>query len=164
MIRIGERRVSIFDKSSGFVWDVDGNVVFSGKAAIGSGCKISVAKGANLYLGNNVSITAHTTIDCNQEIRLGNDCLLSWDILIMDSDYHHILKNDLVVNPPKPIIIGDHVWVGHGTTILKGVSICDNVVLACRTLVTGSVNSGNSVVGNKECGLRQLNEGIRWEQ
>lgn len=35
-----------------------------------------------------------------------------------------------ILNPSKPINVGNHVWIGCGRVILKGVSISDNVVLA----------------------------------
>ena len=67
--------------------------------------------------------TAETSIVAFTEIRFGNNCLLSWDILVMDTDFHK-LKDEFgnIINKPRPIIIGDRIWIGCRCLILKGQS------------------------------------------
>ena len=67
-----------------------GHVVFKGRGYIGHGAKISVGKDATLMVGDNFTISAESTIVSMLNINFGDDCLLSWDILIMDSDLHKI--------------------------------------------------------------------------
>ena len=95
------------------MWEVMGILIIKGKANIGRGSKISVGKDAVLTLGDNFTITGDSEIICQKKISFGNNCLLSWDILIMDTDFHDVTneKGD-IVNSPKPILIGDHVWIG----------------------------------------------------
>ena len=46
--------------------------------------KISVKEHASLFLGNNIWVTGgNTTIICNKNIMINDDCLLSWDILLI---------------------------------------------------------------------------------
>jgi acetyltransferase-like isoleucine patch superfamily enzyme len=45
-----------------------------------------------------------------------------------------------------PIKIGNNVWVGDKSTILKGVTIGDNVVVGANTLVNKDVPD-NCVIG-----------------
>ncbi len=87
MIKIGFGDVGHYDrKRSRSIWQVSGIVGFGGKASIGHGSKLSVR--GNLCLGDGFNMTAESTIVCAKEIRFGNDCLLSWDILVMDTDEH----------------------------------------------------------------------------
>ena len=87
MVKIGFGDVGHYDrKRSRTIWQVSGTVGFGGKASIGHGSKISVR--GHLHLGPDFNMTAESTIVCAKEIRFGRDCLLSWDILVMDTDEH----------------------------------------------------------------------------
>lgn len=44
--------------------------------------------------------------------------------------------------PPQPVHIGNHVWVGMNATIMKGVTIGDNAIIAAGALVTKDVPAG----------------------
>ena len=105
MINIGYGRIGIFDmKRSRTIWEVAGKIVFEGNAGIGHGSKISVGEKGVLELGNNFTITAESSILAYNHIRFGENCLISWDCLIMDTDFHKIYdKEGTVINSPKPI-------------------------------------------------------------
>ena len=104
-------------------------------------------------------------IICQKNIKLGDGCLLSWDILIMDSDFHKIANmfDSKVINAPKDIIIGNHVWIGCRSTILKGVAIADNTVIAAGSIITKSFEGGNCVVGGSGKHVGILKENTNWE-
>ena len=87
MVKIGFGDVGHYDrKRSRSIWQVSGTVSFGGKASIGHGSKLSVR--GDLKLGAGFNMTAESTIVCAKDIRFGDDCLLSWDILVMDTDEH----------------------------------------------------------------------------
>ena len=118
--------------------------------------KISVKEHASLFLGNNIWVTGgNTTIICNKNIMINDDCLLSWDILLMDTDFHKI------INKEKPIHIGKHVWIGCRTTILKGVSIANNNVIAANSTITKSISTENCIIGRN---TEMLKTGIQWKK
>ena len=73
-------------------WRVEGEVEFNGSADIGHGSKISVGKNGKLNLGNKFSISAETQVICEKKVIIGENCILSLDVLIMDTDYHKIKK------------------------------------------------------------------------
>jgi acetyltransferase-like isoleucine patch superfamily enzyme len=162
MVKIGYNKIGIFDGSrSKSIWEVSGNVIFEGKCDIGQGTKISVFKDASLSFGQDFKISAETSIICSNNIKFGQNCLLSWDILIMDSDMHIIVDmEDNQINYPQSIYLGDNVWVGCRTTILKGTSIPSNSVIAATSLVTGKMNKENCVYGDQP--LRILKTNISW--
>ncbi|MGK9369487.1 hypothetical protein ACSSWA_11355 [Melioribacter sp. Ez-97] len=82
MITIGYAHVSINDVNENSLWNVEGTVIFKGRAGFGAGTKIAVGEGAILTFGNNFLITARTEIACFKEITFGDYYLLSWDILV----------------------------------------------------------------------------------
>ena len=167
MIKIGYGDVGIFDeKRSRTIWQVRGEVIFNGIADIGHGAKLSVYHpDAKLILGNNFQITAESSIVAVKEIEFGKDCFLSWDILIMDSDLHDI-KNESgrIINKPKKITIGDHVWIGCRSLVLKGAAIPSNTIIGANSFVgNGSVLEGSncSFAGNP---IKCLKRNVDWEK
>ena len=161
MIKIGFGDVGHYDrKRSRSIWQVSGTVAFGGKASIGPGSKLSVR--GNLTLGADFNMTAESTIVCAHQISFGNDCLLSWDILIMDTDEHPIINQDGIrTNPDKPILVGNHVWIGCKCTLLKGTEIPNNTVVAAGTLLTSAFSGENQVIGGNPPAV--LKSDVRWE-
>lgn len=70
--------------------------------------------------------------------------MISWDVIIMDTDQHSIHGNLPVA---KPVQIGDRVWIGCRVIILKGVTIGDDAVTAAGATVTKDVPAGAVVAG-----------------
>ena len=161
MVKIGFGDVGHYDrKRSRGIWQVSGTVSFGGKASIGHGSKISVR--GNLCFGADFNMTAESTIVCAKEIRFGNDCLLSWDILVMDTDEHPLYNKDNErINPDKAIQVGDHVWIGCKCVLLKGAVVPDNTVVAAGTLLTSSFSGEHQVIGGNPPTI--LKHDIRWE-
>ena len=161
MIKIGFGDVGHYDrKRSRSIWQVSGTVAFGGKASIGHGSKLSVR--GNLTLGADFNMTAESTIVCAHQISFGKDCLLSWDILIMDTDEHPIINQDGIrTNPDNPIFVGNHVWIGCKCTLLKGTEIPNNTVVAAGTLLTSAFSGENQVIGGNPPAILKSN--VRWE-
>ncbi|MFM0248063.1 acyltransferase [Paraburkholderia sediminicola] len=160
-VRIGFGDIGIFDRQRArSIWEVRGAVEFSGRARLGHGCKVSV-KG-KLVFGDNVQITAETAIVAHQQISFGRNVLVSWDVLIMDTDLH-VIRNDggKVINSPKAISIGDSVWIGCSVSILKGVKVANGVIIGAATTLTRSVTTERSCVGGSP--PRVLKEHVTWE-
>ena len=80
----------------------------------------------------------------------------------MDTDFHRIYneKNELI-NTPKAIHVGNHVWIGCRNLILKGVNIADNVVVAASSKITRDVKEPSCIVGGVD-NIRILKDNTRW--
>ena len=165
MVKLGQHGLGTQDPYfSRTMWESDGIVIIKGKTFIGRGTKISVGKNATLTLGENFTTTGNSEIVCKKEIGFGNDCLLSWDILIMDTDFHNILdENGQIINEPKPIVIGNHVWIGCRNTILKGVSIADNIIISANSTITRSVEESNCIFGGHGKSAEIIKHNIDWK-
>lgn len=100
--------------------------------------------GAQVKIGENTFINRDSKIFCKDIVHIGNRCAISWDVTIMDNDFHYIGDND----NSKPIYIGDDVWIGCHSLILKGVHIGDGAVIAAGSVVTKDVPSHAVVGGN----------------
>lgn len=147
------------------MWQLAGTLVIKGKASIGRGSKISIGKDAKLTLGENFAITGNSEIICHKEITFGNDCLLSWDILMMDTDFHHVLNADgEIINAPKPIVIGNHVWIGCRNTILKGVTIGDDNVISANSTISRSFQDTRCIIGGHGKSAGVIKREIGWNK
>lgn len=143
------------------LWDVTGTLTIKGKRIdIGRGSKFCVY--GKCYLGDRFSISGRSTIICRKSIVFGDNVLLSWDVLIMDSDFHKILNDQgVVINGDRSIIIGDNVWIGCRSTILKGCKIPSNSVIAAGSIISGRMEKeGHIYTSNKSI----LGEFTKWER
>lgn len=86
--------------------------------------------------------------DIQTSVIIGNDCLISSSVIFRTSDSHSIIQNDKRINFGKNIIIHDHVWIGYGANILKGVSVGENAIIGTQSVVTKDVPAGTIVCGN----------------
>ena len=76
-------------------------------------------------IGSGLYLSAESAIECRKSVVIGNDVLISWDVLIMDSDWHTVMdENGTALNPDREIAIGNYVWIGARSTLLKGAAIC----------------------------------------
>lgn len=103
-------------------------------------------------------------IGCNK-IVIGDDCMFSWDVTILDSDNHPIFnETGTRLNPPMPVHIGNHVWLGCNVTILKGSHIADNSVVAACTCVASNCKTPNAIYLNTNAKVESLKENINWSK
>lgn len=166
ILKIGKHNVGTVDcRYSRSILENNGTIIINGNVQIGAGSKISVMKGGVLEFGNDFSITGQSQIICGKHIKFGDRCLLSWDILVMDTDFHKIteLTGNKIINPPAPIIFGNHIWIGCRATILKGVEIADNAIIAAGATITRSITDKNAIYGGngKDAGIIRRN--VDWE-
>lgn len=165
MIKIGEPKMGARDMAnSKTIWEVKGNLIIGGTVTLGRGTHICIDKNGTLALGNNFCVTGNSSIICQKEISIDKDCLISWDVLIMDTDFHPI-KNTQgnIINAPRPIHIGKHVWIGCRNTILKGVSIADNVIVSANSTITKSITENYCAVGGIGNNVEIIKKDIYWE-
>lgn len=114
-----------------------------------------------LEFGENVNISGNTSIICYGNIKIGNDCLVSWDCLMLDTDFHKIYSDGILTNLDKKITVGNHVWIGARTTILKGTIVPDGSVIGAGSLCSGKLLKENAIYGGNP--LKILKQNIRWK-
>ena len=163
IVSIGFGDVAIFDKKrSRTIFKNQGKITFQGKANIGHGAKIGVGQHGELYFGKNFMLTAESEIICRKKISFGDDCLLSWNILLSDSDFHDIINADGVkINHDKAITIGNKVWIGARSLIKKGISIADGCVIAAQSVVVKDIKVPKQIWSGNPAVL--VKENINWE-
>ena len=124
------------------------------------GVGLRVTEGAKLSIGDHTYINRSASIDCTQEITIGDYCAISDNVQILDSDFHPITYNGKTSTISKPVHIGNHVWIGRSAIILKGVIIGDGAIVGAGSVVTRDVPARCLVAGNP---ARVIKENVEWE-
>ena len=116
-----------------------------------------------LIIGNNVTFTGESHIVASEKISIGSDSIVSWNTQILDTDFHKIYVNGCVTNENEEIIIGNHVWIASGVTILKGSKIPDGCIVSAGSTIN---DRGGFYDNCLICGLpnKILKREIRWER
>lgn len=137
-------------KWSGFNLNLMNNskLVLDGNAKIGLGSSLSVGEGAVFEIGASTYICAGAHIRVAEKVSIGSMCAISWNVTIMDSDFHEYEMDNKIQTATKEVTIGNNVWIGNNVLILKGVTIGDDAIVAAGSVVTKDVSSGCAVGGN----------------
>lgn len=124
---------------------------------------ITLEGNSTLYIGRNSGLRGVKFIVKDGTITVGRNCMFSYDILLRNTDGHKILDNEgYVTNQPQDITIEDHVWICERCTILKGVTIRTNSVVAFGSVVTKDCPPHSIMAGNParvvKCNINWLNK------
>lgn len=115
-------------------------------------CTISIQKNALLKIGDHSGFSG-VSIYCSKKIIIGSNLTCGGNASIWDTDFHPL---DFVARRTHetskinsaPIIIGDDVFIGANSTILKGVTIGDKAIIGAGSVVTKDIPSMEIWGGN----------------
>ena len=108
------------------------------------------APSACITIGNATIFSNNVTIIACSKIIMGEGCLIGDQVMITDSDFHGCEPwSRAEPGITKPVFIGNNVWIGSRSMILRGVSIGDNSVVAAGAVVTRSIPA-NTIVSHSD--------------
>jgi len=162
MVRVGAAEIGIYDmKHNRPVWENAGKVVFEGNAVIKYGAKIIVGEAGKLKLGNNFRISSGSSVICYKSIEVGDDCRISWDSQIIDTDFHRVFdQKSNHVNPDKDVKLGNNCWIGNHCLVQKGTLLANMVVLSSNSMINSIINSSNVILAG--CPAKVIRDSITW--
>ena len=100
-----------------------------------------------IEIGDACLMSPGSRISASDEILLGDGCMLANGAYITDSDWHGLYDRVNRSDICTPVHLGRNVWVGDHATVLKGVKIGDNSIVAARAVVTEDVPANVVVAG-----------------
>jgi acetyltransferase-like isoleucine patch superfamily enzyme len=116
---------------------------------------------AIIKIGNNTGLNG-TIVRARNKIIIGDNCMFGHGVVILDNNSHNIsidpIKRATGNIPDSPVIIGNNVWVGMRSIILKGVHIGDNSVIAAGSVVTKNVPNNQLFGGNPAIFIKMLDK------
>ena len=102
--------------------------------------------GKNLKIGKYVFINSGCRFQDQGGITIGDGALIGHNV-VMATINHGLAPEKHGDNIPAPIVLGRNVWIGANATILPGVTIGDNAVIAAGAVVTKDVPANVVVAG-----------------
>lgn len=113
--------------------------------------------GKNISLGKRIFINSGCKFQDQGGVSIGDDGLIGHNTVLatLNHDLDPRCRADM---HPDPIVIGRNVWIGSNVTVLPGVSIGDNSVVAAASVVTKDVPENSIVVGSPARVVRSLDD------
>ena len=164
LIVVGERTrlhgVTVTIRGDGNRIEIGDEVRFSGRSDLWV-----EDEGSLLRIGDRCTLEPGCVLAAleGQPLVLGRDCMLAGEVEIRTGDSHAIFDlatPDEPFNGGRPVTLGDHVWVGKRSFILKGTEIADGVIVGAASVVTRSITDPHSVVAGNPA--RPVRQGVGW--
>lgn len=131
--------------------------------------KTQILAGSNneVIFGENTTtegVRAHLFNGKNTKLIIGKDCMLSYDVFFKTNDIHTIydINTRKLLNPARDIILGDHVWISAGVSVLKGVHIPSNCIVGAHSLVNKEFTEQNCIIAGLPAKI--IKQGVNWDR
>ena len=160
----------------------NGKIFIGENSIVYENAQIGAYDNGDIKIGKN-SIIGDTKIFSRDRIYIGDCFLTSWNVLIQDFDPHPVQgekrkeqvefmcnqfypkfnaqKNILNYNNffvSESITIGNNVWVGANSTILKGAKIGNNCIVATGSVVVAGVYPNNAILAGNPAKVVKITE------
>lgn len=114
-------------------------------------------------IGDRVSIGEVNAFVAEASLKIGKDCLFSYEITIRTHDGHHIFdaKTGKRINYAKSVEVGDKVWIGHRVTLLPGAKIGQGSVMGYGAVTSSCFLENQLLVG---CPAKVIRENVIWSK
>ena len=141
-----------------------------GQDSLVAGVLVVENEKSRLTIGNRVFIGGQSLIDCLHQITIEDDVLISYQVIIMDSDNHSLRASERIGDLKRwrnqeydwshvnsaPVVIRSKVWIGARAIITKGVVVGEGGIVASGSVVTKDVPPYTIVAGNPARVIREL--------
>lgn len=114
-------------------------------------------------IGNATSIARAVCFVSDSQLKIGEDCMFSSEVVIRTHDDHHIFdwETHQRINWPKDVIIGDQVWVGYKTLLLAGARIGTGSIVGANAVTSSSFGDHVLIAG---CPAKMIREKVCWSR
>ncbi len=113
-------------------------------------CAINISIGENTFINHCCHFQDHGGITIGKNCYIGPRC----NFETLNHSFNPAKRGTII---PKPIIIKDNVWIGANVTILQGVTIEENSIIAAGAVVTKNVPSNSVYAGVPAKLIKKIN-------
>lgn len=110
----------------------------------------------NLRVGRKVFINHNCTISDIGGVEIGDEVLIAPNVSLLSSGHPVEPLERTRRVAAAPIVVGRNVWIGAGATVLQGVTIGDDSVVAAGAVVAHDVPPSTIVGGVPARVIRDL--------
>lgn len=170
MIRIGRQGKNLWNgtRYSTLTFCGRAMIIFKGRAKLTQSVHIRILNGGVLTIGDNFYTSSNLNLHCSENVLIGNNVTLGWDVMLMDTDYHKYWLDiaNRLASHIKPVFIGSNCWIGSKTIITKGTHIANHTIVGAGSVVSGIFDKENIIIkGNPANIVREgvsIKEDIFW--
>jgi acetyltransferase-like isoleucine patch superfamily enzyme len=112
--------------------------------------------GENIRVGRNVFINQNCTMYDLGGIEIADDVMIGPNVSIITSSHPVEPSQRRASVIAKPIVIERNVWIAAGATIIGGVRVGENSVIAAGSVVTRNVPANTLAGGNPARVIRSI--------
>ena len=109
-----------------------------------------------IRIGDFALLSPGVRISASDEIIIGDGVMMANGCYVTDSDWHTLYDRTRRSLTPTPVVLEKNVWLGDGVTVLKGVTVGENSVVAARSVVTRDIPKNTVVAGNPAKIIKKL--------
>lgn len=118
-----------------------------------AGSRFEVGPGAVLSVGKGTVVNRNVAIVCHERVSIGEWCLISWDVVISDTNEH---ERPGIGQMVAPVTIGNNTWIGCRAIILRGVTIGEGAVIGAGSVVTSDIPPYTLAAGQPARVIKEL--------
>lgn len=137
-------------------------IVFEGTAQFHAGARLWLDNDAEVVFGDGFSANRNFILFFNDKICFGKNCMLGWNIQIIDGNAHQVIYDGKEKKSRCAINIGEHVWIGAEAKLMRSTSVGNNSIVAYGSCITGGVFPDNSMIGGYPAKI--IKEGVNWKK
>ena len=116
------------------------------------------AGGDEIRVGRNVFVNQNCTFYDLGGLDIGDDVLIGPNVSLITAGHPVEPSQRRAVTIGKPIVIKRNVWIAAGATIIGGVTVGENSVVAAGSVVTKDVPPNTLVGGNPARVIRSIGD------
>lgn len=132
----------------------------SNRVGLSSPIILHTWEGGSIQIGDH-SGASSVVISSRSGVKIGKHCSIGGNVRIFDHDFHSLdaevrrSPRDAAECATRPIVIGDDVFIGTNSIILKGVTIGDRAIIGAGSVVTKDVPADAIAAGNPATVIRR---------
>lgn len=123
---------------------INGILIVNGDITISSGVVFRIL--GTIQFGKRNFIGGGAKILCCKYIEIGNCSRIGFASILCDTNFHYIQHDRRVENRIGDVIIGEYVWVGNNSSIVKGAKIPNHAIVSSKSYVNKDLSANGEGV------------------
>lgn len=138
------------------------SIVYLSKSKYNYGLNVTIYNNSSVFIGSDNYFNGVLSMIAAEQknIVIGHSGLFSFGSWVRTSDPHLVYDSTtkMILNYSKSVLIGDHVWIGQGTILLKGTRIGSGSIVGASSVAAGKELISNAPYAGAQ--VRKIRDGV----
>jgi acetyltransferase-like isoleucine patch superfamily enzyme len=159
-LRLGITPLGFADNRTHGLLNVRGSLKVGSGVVVGTGTRWDIGPDAKVEIGEGCIFSANTLMISTNSITIGKRVGISWDVQIMDDNFHEFSIDGVPSPQTGPVVIGDDAWVAPKCVILRGTRLAEGCAVATGTVVSGVFDEPYCLIAGSPAKVVRRN--VKW--